>query len=80
MNEAIFTPAQLAEIEAYRLPHYVWAAVGDVVNIGVFLFILFRLLGPMYRLAERSAAALDSKFGGLRRAPVARVVFSALER
>ena len=81
MNEEIFTPAQSAEIAAYHFPHYLWDAVGHVVNIGVFMVILFWLLGPMYRLAERSAAALDARFGGfLRRAPVTRVAFSALDR
>jgi STE24 endopeptidase len=51
--EAIFTPEQLAEIQAYHRPHYLWGAMGDVVNLAVSLLLLRFLVGPLYRRCER---------------------------
>lgn len=48
MTEAIFTPEQLAEIQAYHQPQYVWGAVGDVVNLVVVLLLLRFLVRPLY--------------------------------
>lgn len=53
MTEAIFTAEQLAEIQAYHRPNYVWGAVGDVVNLGVALLLFRFAVGPLYRRCER---------------------------
>ncbi len=80
MNEPLFTPEQLAEIEAYHFPHYVWAAVGDGVNLVVCLLVLWRGVAPMFRFSEWAAAALAARWPGLRKARVPRVVLAALDR
>jgi STE24 endopeptidase len=53
VTEAIFTPEQLAEIQAYHHAHYVWAAVGDVVNLAIGALLLRFVVGPLYRRCER---------------------------
>jgi STE24 endopeptidase len=51
--EPIFTPEQLAEIQAYHWPHYVWGAVGDVVNLCIALLLMRFLVRPLYTRCAR---------------------------
>ncbi|MBK7858290.1 MAG: M48 family metalloprotease [Archangiaceae bacterium] len=53
MTEAIFTAEQLAEIRAYHQPHYVWGALGEVVNLAVGLVMLRFVVRPLYARCER---------------------------
>lgn len=53
MAEPIFTPEQLAEIQAYHWPHYVWGAVGDVVNLGVALLLMRFAVRPLHARCAR---------------------------
>ncbi len=53
MTEAIFTPQQLAEIEAYHRPYYVWAGLGIVVNLIITGLVLRFVIGPLYARCER---------------------------
>jgi STE24 endopeptidase len=46
--DPIFTPEQLAEIQAYHWPHYVWGAVGDVVNLCIAVLLMRFLVRPLY--------------------------------
>jgi STE24 endopeptidase len=53
VTEAIFTPEQLAEIQAYHRGPYIWAAIGDFVNIGIGLAMLRFVVGPLYARCAR---------------------------
>lgn len=53
MTEAIFTPEELAQIQAYHQPHYLWGAVGDVVNLIVVLLLFRFVIGPLYARCAR---------------------------
>ncbi|MBI5482684.1 MAG: M48 family metalloprotease [Deltaproteobacteria bacterium] len=76
----MFNPAELAEIEAYHAPRYVYAAV-DLVVWPVLLAVAARFLTrPLWRASERLAAWLGAKLAWARRAPVLRVVAAALDR
>jgi STE24 endopeptidase len=51
--EPIFTPEQLAEIQAYHWPHYVWGAVGDGVNLVVAILLMRFAVRPLYASCAR---------------------------
>ncbi|MBL8955667.1 MAG: M48 family metalloprotease [Myxococcaceae bacterium] len=53
MTEAIFTPQQLAEIEAYHRPYYFWAWAGLVVNLAITAAVFRFVIGPLYARCER---------------------------
>ncbi|MFZ5469938.1 MAG: M48 family metalloprotease [Myxococcota bacterium] len=76
----LFTAAELAEIEAYHFPHYLWGAVGDAVNLGVFALVLRFLVHPLYRWCEYAAATMGQRLSFLLRMPFLRVVPSVLEK
>jgi STE24 endopeptidase len=78
--EPIFTPAQLAEIQAYYLPHYIRSAVNPFVSLGVLALLLWVLNRPFYRGAQALASGLGQRFGSLRTAPVSRGLLRALDR
>ncbi|XXF76665.1 M48 family metalloprotease [Myxococcaceae bacterium GXIMD 01537] len=78
--EPLFTPEQLAEIKAYHLPGYVFAGVDLVVYPLLLLLILLVLHRPFYRWAEAGAAGLERRFGGLRTAPVTRILVRVMDR
>jgi STE24 endopeptidase len=78
--EPIFTPEQLAEIEAYHLPLYIRSAVSPLVYLGVLALILGVLVRPFHRWSEALAAWLSQRLAVLRTAPVLRVVVQALDR
>jgi STE24 endopeptidase len=78
--DPIFTPEQLAEVQAYHLPRYLQSAVSPLVYLGVLGLLLGVLLHPLHRQAERLARALSLKLAFLRTAPVARVFLQAMDR
>ncbi|OJT27408.1 peptidase M48 [Archangium sp. Cb G35] len=78
--EPIFTPEQLAEIEAYYLPLYIRSAVSPLVYLGVLALILGVLVRPFYRWSESGAAWLSQRLAFLRTAPVFRVIVQALDK
>ncbi|MFL5318489.1 MAG: M48 family metalloprotease [Myxococcaceae bacterium] len=80
MTEAIFTPEQLAEVKAYHLPHYIWAACGDVFRFALLFVTLRYLIRPLYRAAEKSASWLELRLGGARKLPVVRAIPAALDK
>jgi STE24 endopeptidase len=51
--EPIFTPDQLAEIQAYHWPHYVWGAVGDAVNLVVAILLMRFAVRPLFARCAR---------------------------
>jgi STE24 endopeptidase len=53
-----FSPQWLEEIKAYQAPHYLWAAVGDAVNLAVFAALLRWGVRPLYRWASAHAEKL----------------------
>lgn len=79
MGEAILTPAELAEIAAYHHPKYVWGVVSEVYDLVLIALMIGLLIRPLYRWSERSAAAIESRYGFLRNSPGARVVLRALD-
>ncbi|NPD29514.1 M48 family metalloprotease [Corallococcus exiguus] len=79
--EPLFTPEQLADIHAYHQPYYIRAAVDPLVRLALSALILAVLVRPVYRGATAAAASLERRFGGtLRKAPVSRAFFSAMDR
>ncbi len=53
VTEPIFTPEQLAEIQAYHWPHYVWGAIGDPINLVVAVLLLRFVVRPLYALCAK---------------------------
>ncbi len=80
MPADLYSPAELAEIEAYHAPRFVYAAV-DLVVWPLLLALTARYLTqPLWRASERLATWLAGKLAWARRAPVLRVVAAALDR
>jgi STE24 endopeptidase len=57
----VFTPQQLAEIEAYHWPRYIWSAVAEPLYVVTTLLTLRFLVRPLYRLAERVGAGVSAR-------------------
>jgi STE24 endopeptidase len=53
VTEAIFTPAELAEVHAYHQPLYWKAALDDAVTVGVSLLLLRFAVRPLWAACER---------------------------
>jgi len=53
VEDPIFTPEQLAEDSGVPLPHYVWGAVGDVVNLAIAILLMRFLVRPLYARCAR---------------------------
>ncbi|MGA9522943.1 MAG: M48 family metalloprotease [Myxococcaceae bacterium] len=78
--EPLFTPAELAEIQAYSSTWYTWFAVRDLFKIGLFAFVLKFGVKAFHQTAVRCARWLDTRFAFVRRMPVVRAVPAALEK
>lgn len=78
--EPLFTPAQLAEIQAYHQPIYIGMALNPFLYLGTLALILGVLVRPFHRQASACAAWLDQRLAFLRTAPVSRVFLKAMDQ
>lgn len=78
--EALFSPAELAEIRAYYGPIYAHAALGPLIDLCISLLILRFAIRPAWALAGRAAQRSGALLAWMRTAPVARALVQALER
>ena len=78
--DLLFTPAELAEIQAYSSTWYTWFAVRDLFKIGLFAFVLKFGVGALHRTAQRCARWMDARLAVVRRVPVLRAFPAALEK
>ena len=79
MVAPIFSPAELAEIQAYHAPHYLWGMVGDAYGLLTAAVTLRFVVRPLYARAESAAAWLAARLPAARSIPLVRAVPAALD-
>jgi STE24 endopeptidase len=78
--EQIFTAEELARIDAYHFPRYVWSALSPVLYLLVLGLMSWRVAAPLYRLAQAASTRLAQRLAFMRRLPVLRAGPALLEK